>query len=389
MKTFTAKWSDLKKIYKEESEGIIKETKLDYTTLHPQQLRIANIQLVFNGFNEKTVAKLKEKIEMAGTYKFVQLVTRMWNILNTKSPESAKRLNDPDREKFVDGQDSRLAFLLKMSTMFKEMDNSHRGYRVKGLTGETANALHQTLVGMVDLIRLLLKNGYAYVLPGKFSSDRIEAEFGLCRAAHGGNYLIGAAQVVSSVKLRRLKLYSQLEIEVEEDWLGDDCCSRDLVDSEADLDLIDGCFAETENITESEKSALYYICGYITFKEKIVCEDENETVELPKEAEFTLNVSRGKLKMPPINLYDFSQYCYCFFKSRKEKCCTKIFLEAFVVIHEFTPYSFDNVASIVRRLCNCFFKAFVKKETDSLKQKNKGASKDKKETKRRRISGKD
>ena len=59
-------------------------------------------------FNEKTVAKLQGRNEMIGTYTFVKLVTRMWNILNTKSPESAKRLNDPEREKFTDCQDSRL-----------------------------------------------------------------------------------------------------------------------------------------------------------------------------------------------------------------------------------------------------------------------------------------
>ena len=41
VKTFPATWSDLKKIYKEECDDIIKETKLDYTTLHPQQLRKA------------------------------------------------------------------------------------------------------------------------------------------------------------------------------------------------------------------------------------------------------------------------------------------------------------------------------------------------------------
>ena len=390
-KTFTAKWSDLKKLYKEETEGMLRETKLDYTTLHPNNFEKQKVQLVVNVFNEKTVAKLKTKKGMEGTYKFVQLVTRMWHILNTRSPESAKRLNDPDREKFSDAEDPRLEFILKMSTMFKEMDNSLRGQRVRGLTGETANALHQTLVGMVDLIRLLLEKGYAYVLPGKFSSDRIEAEFGLCRASGGGNYLIGAEQVINSVKLQRLKLYAKLEIEVEveDDWANDDCCTSDLVDCEADLDLIDGCFADTENLTEIEKSALYYICGYITFKEKIVCEDEDEIVELPEEAEFTLNVSRGKLKLPPINLYDFSQYCYSFFKARKQKCCTKIFLEALLMIYEFTLYTFENVESIVRRLCNCFFKAFVKQETDSLKRKNKGAQQDKRETKRRRISGKD
>ena len=269
------------------------------------------------------------------------------------------------------------------------MDKSLRGQRVKGLTSETANALHQTLVGVVDLIRLLLKKGHSYVLPGKFSSDRIEAEFGLCRASGGGNYLIGAEQVINSVKLQRLKLYSKLDVEINDDWVADDCCTVDLIDSEPDLDLIEGCFADTETLTVTEKSALYYICGYVAFKEKIVCEDEAEKVDLPDEAEFTLNVSRGKLKLPPINLYDFSQYCYCFFKARKNKCCTKIYLEAFSMIHDYTDYSFENVDSIIRRFCNCFFKAFVKKETDMLKAKNKKAQHDGRETKRRRISAKD
>ena len=33
---------------------------------------------------------------------------------------------------------------------------------------------------------------YAYVLPVKFSSDRIEAEFGICWESGDGNYSIGA-----------------------------------------------------------------------------------------------------------------------------------------------------------------------------------------------------
>ena len=76
------------------------------------------------------------------------------------------------------------------------------------------------------------------------------------------------------------------------------------------------------------------------------------------------------LKLPPKNLHDFSQYYYCFFKIRKQICCTKIFPQAFLMIHEFTRYSFENIDSIVRRLCNRFFKAFVKTETDCLSKKD-------------------
>ena len=122
---------------------------------------------------------------------------------------------------------------------------------------------------------------------------------------------------------------------------------------------------------------------------RIICQDADDEIDLPKEAEFTMNVSRGKLKLPPINLYDFSQYCYCFFKARKNKCCTKIYLEAFSMIYDFTNYSFENVNSIARRLCSCFFKAFVKKETDSLKTKNRNAQRDTRQTKKLRISAND
>ena len=191
-----------------------------------------------------------------------------------------------------------------------------------------------------------------------------------------------------SVKLRRLKLYATLDAEILDSWAHDDCCPNDIIDSETDLDLIDSCFADSSDLSDTEKASLYYICGYVTFKENIVCIDENETVELP-EAEFTNNVNRGKLKLPPINLYDFSQYCYTFFKSRKEKCCTKMYLQAFQLIHEYTGYSFENIDSIVRRLCNCFFKAFVKRETDKLKRKNKDDQKDTRRTKSQRLSAKD
>ena len=131
----------------------------------------------------------------------------MWNILNIRSCYSGSRLNDPDRESFKDRHDPRLDFLLQITTMYKQMDSSFKGKRIKGLTGDTANALHQTLLGIVDLIRILLNKGYAYILPGEFSSDRIEGEFGICRKYSGGNYLISAEQVANSLKLQRINCF--------------------------------------------------------------------------------------------------------------------------------------------------------------------------------------
>ena len=107
---FTAKWKDLVKIYKAELESDLKQTKLDHTTLHPNNFEKQKVRLVFNVFNEKTVAVLDGKEGMEGTHIFIKQVTRMWNILNIRSSKSANRLNDPEREKFTDPNDPRLVF---------------------------------------------------------------------------------------------------------------------------------------------------------------------------------------------------------------------------------------------------------------------------------------
>ena len=261
------------------------------------------------------------------------------------------------------------------------MDNSVRGHRCRGLTCETSNALHRTLLGIVDLIKTMLYQGYEYVLPGKLSSDRAEGEFGIYRQSGGGNFLISAEQVFSGLQLQRLKLFSKLDIHTEDNDIDNDCCRLDLQDSEEDLDLIEKCFEEASNLNSNEKSTLYYICGYVAKKEGIVRSDE-EYVSL-SECEFTVELSRGELSLPPLNLYDLSLYYYAFFKSRNVKCCTKIFLEAFNEIHKFTGYDFPNINRINRRLCNCFFKAFVKNVSDQI---NLQKQKDQRDTKRRRIS---
>ena len=56
---------------------------------------------------------------------------------------------------------------------------------MKCLMSETANALHQTLYGIVDITKTMLRSGYPYVLPGKIQSDRLECEFGIYRGSSG------------------------------------------------------------------------------------------------------------------------------------------------------------------------------------------------------------
>ena len=239
---------------------MVRDTTLDYQSLYPNNFEKQKVQLVFKVFNEKTAACL-EPYDKKDTARFVSLVTRMWNMLNVKSPEAGRRLNDPDREQLFSDSDSRLDFLLNMGNAFKLLDSSKRGCRVENLTSETGNDLHKTIHGIVDAVKILLSLGYVYVLPGKIQSDRLEGEFGIYRESSGGNYFISVEQVVSSLAMQRLKLYNKLDIQQPDDANIIPCCCQNLESNDEDLDLVEICFTESSNLSDEERSALYFISG--------------------------------------------------------------------------------------------------------------------------------
>ena len=210
----------------------------------------------------------------------------MWQIINVKSPYAGANLNDPNRYPIDNLCDERLNFLQKMATSLKLMDRSKKGKRIRALTSDTANALHVSLNGLVELTKTLLERGMKYVCIGKLQSDNLEGEFGVFRQLSGGNYLISVEQVTSSLSLRRIKLYHKLNLsEHVEPEKGNECCATNLEDRDEDLELLDDCFNERiclnlrlilhkwvyyiQGATQSERSSLYYISGYITFKEQL------------------------------------------------------------------------------------------------------------------------
>ena len=143
------------------------------------------------------------------------------------------------------------------------------------------------------------------------------------------------------------------------------------------MKILKSLIIEASNLSESERSSLYFICGYVTFKENL----EGQKSEHSDESEFTELVSRGKLKHPPIDLYDLSQYLYSFFTIRKPKCCSKIIFQSFQYIYESSGYEFPNVVSILKRFINCFFKGYAKDETDRIR-----ADKCKNDRKKRKLN---
>ena len=68
-----------------------------------------------------------------------------------------------------------------MGSSLKLMDTAKQGQRIRGLTGNTANAWHVTLKGLINLVTSLLGLGLKYICIGKMQSDRLEGGFDVIR----------------------------------------------------------------------------------------------------------------------------------------------------------------------------------------------------------------
>ena len=196
---------------------------------------------------------------------------------------------------------------------------------------------------------LLEDNACKYLLLGILQTDPLESEFGIYRQASGGNYFIAYEQVLQTAGLRRIELLHRLEL--QESIANDesfhpsrDCCAGDLEESE--LELVDELPDVLGQVELREKQSLLYVCGYISYKEKIPHDKEHI---LPQEcSEFTSLVSRGKLSYPPGVLFDFSVYCYAFFKTNSTVHCTRRLSRIFEFIAEAVSFRHGSYARPVK-----------------------------------------
>ena len=136
---------------------------------------------------------------------FVENVIRLIYILNMKSPNKVVRLHDPDRRLFSSCDDER---------SFHKMDvkSSRYTHRLTSLTADTSQALVITLKGLVSLIKYLLEKDLPYIMSGEMENDRLEGEFGAFRQMNGGNNYMSFNHVQNCLKLRRIELFSILEV---------------------------------------------------------------------------------------------------------------------------------------------------------------------------------
>ena len=74
-----------------------------------------------------------------------------------------------------------------------------------GLTKERSLACLQSIGCMIELVKYMhTTHNFAYVLPGKYMSDQIEARFGWYRQANGWNFFMSIKQVLLAEKNSRV-----------------------------------------------------------------------------------------------------------------------------------------------------------------------------------------
>ena len=361
-----AKWSDLIAIYNDEMKSPIKRTKLSYAALYPTNFEKQKVNLAVNVFNEKTVAVLTGK----STQVMVQNITKMWNILNVKTPSAGKRMNDEDRYPIRDENDDRLKYLEEIADCFNQMTSTYT-HRIRSLTDDTRKGLYITLYGIVDMTKMLIRDKkFEYVLLGVFQNDPIEGEYGVFRGDGGGNMYIAYEQILSSLTLRRIKLFDKLNMEYSNDHSKDACCDAPLTEKE--VDLLDNI--PVEQLSDTEQSTLYYICGYICAKHDMGLAAPEKHVEA---SEFTDNVSRGLLKHPPAEFFELAMSLFVFYKNVENKSCSNRLLKGFKCIYESSAYTLDEVDKILRRFVNTFAKGFSNQKTEEIRVDKKNRKKKK------------
>lgn len=124
----------------------------------------------------------------------------------------------------------------------------------------------------------------------EFQGDPTEEEFGIYQQQSGENFYISVDQVLPSLRLQYLKLFTKLSSDPANIRESESCCKTSL--DETKPDCLDNYFEMSCKLTESKKSTFYYICEYITHKKGLVT-SEDVALDNIKESETTRLVSSG------------------------------------------------------------------------------------------------
>ena len=369
--TFSAKWSLLLKLYELEQvskspneSGVHGLSKLTEVAVKPKPIERQKVNTCLRVFCEETYTALEvhpslQDEDVKGTTTFLKKVVDMWKILNVKSTGKDIRHKNPLEAVVTSPADSRLDYLLEVADMFLNMGKPPGGKRKRCLTKDTANSLHHTLNGIVELNRELLGSTHKYVMNGEFCSDPIEAGFNKIRFGAGSATFINVQQVTEKLHIDKTKLLLKLDVDVfnlNVD-IGHECskCGY-LMDAKAS-EIFDELEKLEETISKDTKISLCHIAGYVTRYDDEMSEEESlgvTTFYFQKYGSFTRSLDRGGLKVPTDSACQWTFFSYLMFNTVKENVCRKSLVNLFMVIS--MMHGFNMKKEHGNRLANIFFK---------------------------------
>ncbi|XP_055928658.1 uncharacterized protein LOC129959790 [Argiope bruennichi] len=215
----TARFSTIRDLYNLESDSLVKYGfKLSLKALAPSNMERQNVQLVLSIFNEHVAEALvelgerKNLIYSKDTSEFLKIIITWWQIVNVKTPNKGKRLNNRYQEPFTfDKKDIKILFLEKF---LKWLDNwEDMKFNTGTFTKETRTALVLTTKALIEISSYCKDNfKMSYILPGKLQTDDLESRFDCYRRLAGCQYNISTQQLFECEK--KLRIQSLLKLSV-------------------------------------------------------------------------------------------------------------------------------------------------------------------------------
>jgi hypothetical protein len=212
-----ASFSHLRKLYESEKDSLVKTAPgLSSRVLYPSNIERQNVKSVLKVFDEKTIAGLQlfgaqNKVDVTGTGKFLEIVLRLWKILNVKSTGKGLHKRDSDSDPIRSVDAINVGYLEQVHQWLIKWDSLNQKVRHGRLSNETMFALKHTVATFIELIAFLFTDiGVSYVLTGKFQTDCLEFRFSQYRQSSGANYNVSVQELKESEK--KLKIVSMLHV---------------------------------------------------------------------------------------------------------------------------------------------------------------------------------
>lgn len=328
--------------------------KLKACVFNPKSIEKTSTKFASSIFHESTCNALKFYAnflgkQWSGTVQFLEIINKLWCILNVKSPYKGFHKRDVTQNPIYTILDVRFVFLTQMSDFLLRWSQSG----LPGLSKETNTAVRHTILVLIDLCHYLLQEKrFYYIMLGAFQSDDLEQRFGWYRQLSGGNYNISVRQVFESerkIKINSLAKFSCITMNFQEDFF-----LNNTLTNHDDTLAAARCFADKItslsnlfDFDDGDYAVAFYVAGYASnvIRKTVQCQfcislfvGCFETPVTPPVFEagcdktlaerFMQQVNRGGLVYPSNSVFNLCLMCCFVFSSITQDAALKVKLLA-------------------------------------------------------------